>query len=147
VSLNQLKAALAQKTTFEVVSATFEGGKVRLLGRVRPTQNTGMLLKVMSNLLAAADSADWNMDASKQYFLRNGRLTYGWRFIFQGQDIEANLLKIVAVIAGTKHVVQQLTEVRLHGGGLDRNVPSPGGKGAAPTGKARVGAARMLPGG
>lgn len=147
MSLDQLKMVLAQKTTFEVVSASSEGGKVRLLGRVRPTQNTGMLLKVMSNLLAAADAAEWNMDVSKQYFLRNGRLTYGWRFIFQGQAIDASLPNIVSVIAGTKHVAQQLTEVRLHGGGADRNAPSPGGKGAAPTGQARIGAARMLPGG
>lgn len=124
---------MGAKTTFECVSVTPEKNKVRLLGRVRPTQNTGMLLRVIQRLLLAAESSEWNMDASKQYFMRGGRLTYGWRFIFQGENIETHLSSIITIINNTDKVVQQLTEVRLHGASPNRNMPTAGGKGARPT--------------
>jgi hypothetical protein len=102
-------------------------------------------LKVMEQLLTAMDTHDWNVDLSKQYFMRGEKLLYGWRVIFQGEEVAQHLDEIAKIVMSAPLAQKQLDEVPL-GASPDRNALR-AGKGAQPLNKAVVGplALKTLP--
>ena len=133
-----LHNVLAQKVGFGVVTSTLGDKQIRLVGRV-PQPQIGTWLLVMERLLVGEKNAAWNVDISKQYFMRGAKLLYGWRVIFRADGIAQHLNEIAQVIQTTPMVQRQLDEVALHGG-VDRTSLR-GGKGAQPMFTAVVGAA------
>ena len=134
--MDELKQALRQKTGFEPVSEATTATQIRMVGRI-PKNKTGQWLRVMERLLVQADSSPWNVDLSKQYFVRGGKLLFGWRIIIQAEQPEQYIEQLVSIIRSTPTVQRQLDEVALHGN-VDRSYLR-GGKGAQPVFRAVVG--------
>jgi hypothetical protein len=130
--------ALNHKAGFEVVTSTPSNDQLRLVGRI-PTNNIGTWLAVLERLLIYAEKAAWNVDLSKQYFMRGTKLLYGWRLIFQAEGVAQYAEGIAAIISQVPAVQRQLDEVKLYGG-VDRTKLHEG-KGAQPMFKAVVGPA------
>lgn len=97
----QLFTVLAKKAGFEVVNATGNQAQLRVLGRVQGSENTARWLLVVERLLMKAVGAPWNIDISKQYFLRGEKLLYGWRVILQSPDLTPHFSTIVSTVNST----------------------------------------------
>jgi hypothetical protein len=78
------------------------------------------------------------VDISKQYFLRNDQVVFGWRLIFQG-DLVTNMADMVQSIINAPRPRAILEEQALPGVRGDRNSPGASGKGAQGVLKAAVG--------
>lgn len=128
--------ALEKKVGFGVVNVSLTTGQLRIMGRVRQNSVPTWLL-MMERLLVQGASAGWNVDLSKQYLMRGQKLLYGWRVIFQADNIVEHLKDITVVVSSVPIVRRQLDEVPLHAS-PNRNALRMG-KGAQPTGKAVVG--------
>lgn len=131
-----LYTALHRKVGFEIVGETVTPNQIRVIGRL-PQPNLQNWLVTLQRLFTKAEGAPWNVDISKQYFLRNGKVLYGWRMIFQAEEIATHLEDIVATISTAPKARADLDEVNLYAG-EDRNALRMG-KGAQPSGKAVVG--------
>ena len=136
-----ITSALNQKSGFEAVSNKGTDKQLRLLGRV-PNALLPTWLQLIQRLLSAAETATWDLDVSKQYFLRGGKLVFGWRLIFQGEDLSTHFSSVVAIINSVQRVQQVLDEVPLYSN-PNRNSLSGTGKGAQPSGSAVVGPLAM----
>jgi len=137
--MEEFKRALAQKAGFECVQETPSENQLRLVGRV-PASKTGQWLRVMEQLLLQAQNAEWNIDLSKQYFLRGSRVLYGWRIIVQAAGVAQHDRLLAGIVIGTPVVQTQLQEVRLYGRGSN-DAMQRGGRGAQPLFQAVVGPA------
>ena len=124
----QLYAALGSRAGFETVSETATDQQLRVIGRVSQQGMPNWLI-VIQQLLLNQEDAPWNVDISKQYFLRGGKVLYGWRLIFQGEELESYLDQIIEIVHGSPHAKRTVDEVPLVGCSPDRNVPKRG-KGA-----------------
>ena len=91
-------ATLLECAGFEVVSHSGRETQARLLGRVPRPMVPGWLI-IVRHLLMQSGSQGWTVDISKQYFLRGGKVMYGWRLIFQGPmaDHLHHVVQLVAV--------------------------------------------------
>jgi len=98
-------------------------------------------LQLVQRLLALAEKSTWDLDVSKQYFLRGDKLVFGWRLILQGAGQE-DLTALVAAISAVQRVQQSAEEVPLYSN-PNRNSLSGTGKGAQPMGSAVVGPMAM----
>ncbi len=124
--------ALKKSSGFSVLSSTETPSQLRLVGRV-PNDKDGTSLKnwhaVIAALLQLTDLG-WQVDVSKNYFLREGALVYAWRLIFQGDKLSENYDSIVqSIIVATPR--RELTEYPLNAP-ANRNVPA-NGRGASVT--------------
>lgn len=92
-------AALAKKCGFEVVQDNETPKQLRLIGRCH-YERWPFLLPVVHALLthSGQDTVAWTCDISKQYTLRDGKVLYGWRIIFQGDSLSRCYEQIVATI-------------------------------------------------
>lgn len=133
----QLVTALGNKVGFEVINDHDSSNQVRLFGRVRQPRMPGWLNVIRDLLLAAADNP-WNLDISRQYFLRGNKLFFGWRVILQGQDIAQHMTQVCKIIRAVDvSTGKELDEVPLHAN-PNRNAWR-NGRGAQPMEKAVVG--------
>lgn len=123
---------------FETVNHSTTGSQLRVLGRVPKESMNGWLI-VIQRLLAAAERSPWNIDISKQYFLKNDRVVFGWRLIFQGEEIWNQIEALAQLVWNTPRPREIIDEQPLPGVRGDRNVPSATGKGAQGVLKAAVG--------
>jgi hypothetical protein len=115
---------------FEVRQSKEADNQLRVVCRVPlDPVNTSRWLQLMERLLLRAEHAAWDVDCSKQYFMRGGTLTFGWRLILQGQGIAQHLSDIISVLTMIPTTTRELDEVHLHAG-PNRNALSPTGKGA-----------------
>lgn len=73
-----LGRALNATNVAEVVRASKEGDSVKLIFRV--TQKR-VWLAILEHLLARAQN--WSAHVCQQYFMRGGKLVYGWNFILR----------------------------------------------------------------
>jgi len=137
--MEEFKQALTQKAGFECVQETPSENQLRLVGRI-PSNKTGQWLRVMEQLLLHAQNAAWNIDLSKQYFLRGSRVLYGWRIIVQAAGVAQYDQALASIVASTPAVQAQLQEVRLYGRGSNDAIQR-GGRGAQPLFTAVVGPA------
>lgn len=129
---------LRERGGFEVVNQAPSASQLRLMGRVPKPAMPGWLI-IVQRLLIQASKAAWSVDISKQYFLRNDQVVFGWRLIFQGQDLEQHLPAIGQVIVNAPRARAFVSEQILAGASPTRNEPGPTGKGAQGVLKAAVG--------
>ena len=100
-----LSQALRTKAGYEVATATPSDKQLRLLGRAPQDRMGDMLLLIHALKSAVEQSPGWDVDISKTYILRNGKVVFGWRFIFQSADdqgIGAHLNDIARVVCTRK---------------------------------------------
>ena len=99
---------------------------------------------IRDSLIAASDSGrPWSVDISKWHFLRNAKVVFAWRLIFQAEDIEkqyADILNIIRTAPNAK--MPEPAEVRLYGRG--NNDTAGGKRGAGPTDTVAVGPLAVL---
>lgn len=128
LKFNELYQVLRARGGYEVVSRTEGPTQLRLLGRV-PSELMDSWKVVMHHLLNLSERSSWSIDISKQYFLRHGKLVYGWRTIIQGPDVSSRLSEISDAIRNAPRAKVIIEEQRLVGVSANRNSPK-GGKGA-----------------
>lgn len=124
---------------FEVLDQGVGETQLRLLGRL-PQERVGDWLVFMHHICTKMQSHKWKVDISKSYFLRDGKIVFAWRVIFQAPDIEAELQNIINVVSTSPKSSRtaETTSIRLGNASANRNAYR-NGKGAALLGKARVG--------
>lgn len=95
--LSEIITVLSQRAGFEVVNQTVNENQIRIIHRI---SKEGMpnWLSIMKSLFGAEAQASWNLDVSKQYFLRAGSVVYGWRFILQTEEVESCLPAVLLAI-------------------------------------------------
>lgn len=139
MNVDDLIRTLKLRGGYEMVSNNAGSNQLRLLGRVPSPLVKGWLVIVQQILLRSAE-APWSADISKSYFLRGGRVMFGWRLIFQGEGIEQHINDIITTITNSPRSRATVNEQPLAGASANRNRQTPGSlKGAAPAGKAVVG--------
>jgi hypothetical protein len=142
-----LYIALSTKAKFEMVTETVSETQLRIIGRL-PQQAMSNWLLIMDRLLESMDTATWKVDISKQYFRRAGKVLFGWRLIFVGDDILSQLPAVIAIITNAPKAKALVDEAPLFGS-RGRNELS-NGRGAQSSLSASVGPmaiARMKAGG
>jgi hypothetical protein len=141
MTVDDLLRVLMQKAGFQVVGQPTKGAtQLRIVGRLPDNKGMGQWLLVVDQLLARAEQATWKVDISKQYLRRDGKLRFGWRLIFQGESLEADMQNIAAaVVSAPRPARVEVTEVPLLGASPDRNNGAATGKGAGPSGSFPVG--------
>jgi hypothetical protein len=73
-----LSRAIEGTGVVEVVRSSSDEGSVKVLYRVRQKR---VWLNMLEYVLSRADG--WSAHVCQQYFMRGGRLVYGWNFILQ----------------------------------------------------------------
>ena len=124
----ELVRILKMRGGFDVVNHAITKNQIRVLGRV-PKDMMNAWLVIIHHMLSHSEAAAWSVDISKQYFLRNGRVLFGWRLIIQGDDIEQHLPSICEALSNTPRPKVIVEEQKLYGASSNRNAPR-GGKGA-----------------
>lgn len=135
-SVQAFYTALNNYCSLEVVNEHLSVSQLRVMSRVHQ-RGMEAWLEIMKRLLRASNSAPWNIDLSKQYFLdaSQNSILYGWRIILQTAPPNAILSFIPAVTqlvtAGAAGpVAAEMTEVPLHGSPMRHLGPNQ--KGARP---------------
>jgi len=92
---------LTRKCGFEVISGKELPKQLRIMGRCHPDR-WNFFLPVIHRLLTFSEdpSVGWTVDISKPYLLRNDRVLFAWRLIFQAQQIAEQYADIVDTITG-----------------------------------------------
>jgi len=80
-------ANLTSRYGFQVVTQSVSTSQIRVVGRVHPNHRRNWIVG-MQHLLLQASRSPWNVDVSRQYFLRGELMVWGWRLIFQHEDVE-----------------------------------------------------------
>jgi len=142
MTADDLLRVLRMRSGFEAVNHQESANQLRVLGRVQKQGVNGWLL-VARQLLLASERSDWSLDVSKQYFLRGGKIMFGWRLILQGNLVAQRYEHVAQVVANAPRARAIVEEQLLPGAraGVDRNAPSleNRGKGAQGSLKAVVG--------
>ncbi len=139
MKVDSLLHKLQERGGFEVVNNTQGASQVRLMGRVPKPAMAGWLILVQRMLIQSDKSPNWSVDISKQYFLRNEQVVFGWRLIFQGKELEAYLYEVEQTITNAPRARAFVDEQVLAGAQASRNAPDATGKGAQGVLKAAVG--------
>jgi hypothetical protein len=139
MNVESLLTKLHGRGGFEVVNDKATDTQVRLMGRVPKPAMAGWLIIVQRLLVRANKVPSWSVDISKQYFLRNDQVVFGWRLIFQGQELAAQLGDIEQTIINAPRARAFVDEQVLAGAHPERNAPGASGKGAQGVLKAAVG--------
>ncbi len=130
---------LQQKAGFTTLTHTPKASQLRITGRCHPDR-WGFFLPVIYTLQRTAlKDAHWSCDISKQYFIRNDRLVYTWRLIFQSEGLEEKYAYIANVVRGAPNPSRvEVEEVLLPGYkvGDVRGGVNDKGKGVASAGSA-----------
>lgn len=108
-----LYVALNNKAGFEKVGDNVTEHQLRVIGRV-PKARMPTWLATLRTLLQYQRSAPWNVDVSRQYFLQeseNDRLRFGWRLIFQAENVLEFLPHIIKTIETVQVVRREVEEV------------------------------------
>jgi len=138
---DDVSKALRIRGGFELVTEHNDRNQLRLMGRV-PRAAVGGWLLIVRHLLLASDV--WSVDVSKQYFIKGGKLVFGWRVLFQFP--ESFLYDpIVSAINSAPKARIILEEQPLMGARSDRNVPNSqnNGRGAQSSLNATIGPAAI----
>ena len=96
----QIKKAFEDRGVLEIINWNPSEKQLRVTGRVSP-KDAGAWKATMQLLLDRDEGDGWRVDISRFYFLRNDKLFYAWRVIFQG-DIKSNE-KVIASILRKKY--------------------------------------------
>lgn len=95
-------AMLTRKGGLEVISHKDLPAQLRIMGRCHPDR-WNFFLPVIHRLLTFSEdpAIGWTVDISKPYLLRNDRVLFAWRLIFQAPNIETQYASIVDIVAGS----------------------------------------------
>jgi hypothetical protein len=126
-------ANLTSRYGFQVVTQNVSTSQIRVVGRVHPNHRRNWIVG-MQHLLLQASRSPWNVDVSRQYFLRGELMVWGWRLIFQHEDVEQVCPAIVAALQGAPRARFEVEEQALPGVTGQRHTMTEGGKGMAPAG-------------
>lgn len=127
-----LYKALSTKCGFEVVQETPSEKRIRLVGRLQKDR-WPFFLPVLHKLMIQARNSDWTVDISKHYFLSEDRVRFGWRIIFESQDIQKSFEDITNTILSAPSPSRvEITSIDLpgHKPGVMRGGVNARGKGA-----------------
>lgn len=130
---DQLLQALNRRFGFETVTQNVGTKQIRVVGRVSPDYKRNWLVGIQ-HLLTQEQSSPWSVDISRQYFLRNGVVVWGWRLIFQHEDLEAMCTDVIATVSNAPRARFEVEEQALPGVSGQRHTMTSKGKGAAPAG-------------
>ncbi len=120
MSVNNLIQALGARS-FETVKKSSTEKRVRLIGRVHDSKTQGWLVVARHILLQQPDQA-WTCDLSKWYFMRGPSLVFGWRLLFEAENIAEAIPHIITAVNGAPKARMVVTEIPLPGvTSLDRN--------------------------
>jgi hypothetical protein len=130
--------ALAKKCFFEVKQDNETPKQLRIIGSC-DHERWPFLLPVIHALLTQSGqpTALWTCDISKMYILREGKVLYGWRIIFQGDDLARHYEQIIATITAAQRPARVEVESMLLPGykpGQTRGGVNAKGKGASAAG-------------
>jgi hypothetical protein len=128
-----LLEALHTRFGFETVNQNVGQRQVRVVGRIAPEYRRNWVVGIQ-HLLSQEQNRPWSVDISRQYFLRNGVVVWGWRLIFQHEDIAGMCADIIATISNAPRARFEVEEQALPGVTGQRTMMTSGGKGAAPAG-------------
>jgi hypothetical protein len=130
-----LYEALRMKAGIVPAEQTKGTNQLKLLCRLQSDRLPNWKV-VMHRLKKAELDADWSVDISKVFFLKNnsphGMLVQGWRIIIKSVNLDASLADVARHVRNAPNARVELEEVALPGGGQHRNINTAGGKGAAP---------------
>lgn len=140
MTIEDLVKVLKVKAGFEVVNKMATDNRIQLYGRVPGSAER--MLAALFVLLQLDAQSEISCDLSRQYILKNGKMVYRWRLIFQTPEIATRIKDIVRVVNGAPTPQASLEEFPLPGVTGDRGALK-NGKGAQHLGGARVGPAAM----
>lgn len=151
VTRADIYAALAKKCAFEVKQDNETPKQLRIIGSC-DYERWPFLLPVLHTLLthSGQTTTTWTCDISKMYVLREGKVLYGWRIIFQGDSLARNYEQIVAVINSAQRPARVELETVLLPGykpGQMRGGVNSKGKGASSAGSVPMAIQRLGGGG
>lgn len=100
-----LKAAVEASGVAEVVRVSVDKTSVKLLHRVRHKR---AWLAVLEFVLSRADG--WSAHTCQQYFMRGGKLVYGWNFILQPSEgsVEEATVAVAKLLAQAAKIVPKV---------------------------------------
>lgn len=130
---DQLLQALNRRFGFETVTQSVGTKQLRVVGRVGADHKRNWLVGIQ-HLLTQEQSRPWSVDISRQYFLRNGVVVWGWRLIFQHEDLEALYADVISAINNAPRARFEVEEQALPGVSGQRHTMTSKGKGSAPAG-------------
>lgn len=138
-TLPELLSVLRAKAGFDPVQQAQEDNRIYLFGRIKGQDISNMLV-LTSRLLLAAPTANWSVDVSQAYTIKNGKLAKGWRVIVNADDVQSALAQVVATIKSAPSARQrQVEEFPLSGCSASRSGQDARGKGASTIGQAVIG--------
>jgi len=88
-----LGRAIAASGVAEIIRTSLENNTVKVLYRVREKRTWLAILEY-----ALSRATDWSAHVCQQYFMRGGKLVYGWNFILQSQGPVEDTVKKVATL-------------------------------------------------
>lgn len=125
-----LITALTNRFGFETRQQDSRPNQLRLLGRV-PQAHARNWTIFRQHMLEVSMKRSWSYDGSRQDLLRGGALVWGWRLIFQHEDIEAQVPDIIGVIQSCPRAKFEVEEQALPGVQGQRRTMNARGKGAS----------------
>lgn len=88
------------KVGLETLDVEEKPNQLRLICRLN--RNFGEHWKLaMYQLLTKEQTAPWKVDISKKYFLRGNQVFYGWRLLFQVEEVSKHYDAIIRMIQST----------------------------------------------
>lgn len=139
-ALGNLYAALRNKAGVIPAEENLGKGRLQILARLNADKMPNWQV-VMQRLKKAEFQAEWSIDISKTFFLKNhspnNPLVHGWRIIIKSADMETALEHLTKAITASPNARVELEEVPLPGGGRHRQFNSSAGKGASLTSGSR----------
>lgn len=113
-SRNDIYVALLKKCGLEILDEAEAAKQLRFTGRIA-IERFPFFVPVIHALLINSDKpgTPWTCDISKKYILRNGKVLYTWRFIFQGAELHTSYGSIASLIthAGAPARVEVMSQL------------------------------------
>ncbi len=125
--------ALRTRFGYEAVQVSQNPKQVRLLGRI-PQQQTRNWQVGRHHIFLNERSHPWTVDISRQYFLRGEVEVFGWRLIFQGDNLAEHVKSITQTIMSAPRAKFELEEQALPGVSGPRRTMNDKGRGAGSAG-------------
>jgi hypothetical protein len=125
--------ALSNRFGFEMRTNDVRPNQIRFLGKIPPEFSRNWIVGIR-HLLVKSLTSPWNLDVSRQYFLRGEQLVWGWRLIFQHDDIDSQIADVITAIGAAPRAKFEVVEQRLPGVKGPRRTMNDRGKGASSAG-------------
>lgn len=99
-----LARAIEASGVAEAIRHSVAGNTVKVLYRVHDKR---LWLGILEYTLSRADG--WSAHICQQYFMRGGKLVYGWNFILQSEgSLATDLMKVAQLLVAAAKVVPQM---------------------------------------